>query len=90
VRSEKNPLAIRSHHQHRRLSISLWAGILGDYLMGPHILLALVSGCDCLKFLRAQLSGLLEYVSINARLHIWFRRNCSSLRYSREVPQWMS
>jgi hypothetical protein len=50
---------------------------LGDCHIGPPILLA-------------QISGLLEGMSFNMRLHIWFQHNSAPPSYSHEVYQWMS
>jgi hypothetical protein len=54
--SDESPHAIRSHQQQRPFSISPWAGISGDCLIGPHILPARVGGRDYLDFLPARLS----------------------------------
>jgi hypothetical protein len=85
--SGENPHAIRSHDQHRQFSIDLWAENLVDCLIGSHILPSRVCGRDCLKFLQTHLSGLLEDVSFNTRLHMLFRHDCAAPHYSREARQ---
>jgi hypothetical protein len=84
VWSHENRHAIWSHHQQRQLSIntSMWAGILGDCLTDPHILLARVSGRGYTEVVYC--------VSFNTRLHISFKYNGAPSHYSREVRQWMS
>ena len=34
---EENPHAIREHGFQHRYSVNVWAGILGDHIIGPHI-----------------------------------------------------
>jgi hypothetical protein len=77
------PDAIRSHHLRRNVSTILWARILGDCLIGPHILPVRDSGCNCLNFLRTHLSGILETVSLTMRLHVWCGHNSAP-------SQWLS
>jgi hypothetical protein len=43
----------------KHFSINLQVGILGNYLIGPHISLAQVNGHNYLTFLQILLSGLL-------------------------------
>jgi hypothetical protein len=87
VWSDLNPHAIRSHRQQLLFSINLSSGSLGDGLRGPHILQATVSGCYYLNFLRTQLSGLLDAVSFNTPLHMWFKNNGVPPDYSSEGRQ---
>jgi disulfide bond formation protein DsbB len=68
----ENPYATQSHFSSDIFSSNLWAGILGDCLIGPRILLAQVSGCNYLNFLWTHFSGLLEDVSFSTYLHMWF------------------
>jgi hypothetical protein len=50
----------------------LWAGIIVDYLRGSQILRARVNGHDCLQ---THLTVLLEDVSFNTRLDMWFQHD---------------
>jgi hypothetical protein len=75
LRWDENPCATRSHHQRWQISVNLCAAILGDCLVGPHILPPHVSGSDNLDFLRTYLRGLLENVSFNTRVHMWVQHN---------------
>jgi hypothetical protein len=59
-------------------------------LIGPHISPAGVSGCDYLNFVRTHLSALLEDVSFNTHLHVWFQHDGVPTHYSREMRQWLS
>jgi hypothetical protein len=43
VWSDENSYMIQYHHQQQQFAISVWAWILGDCLVGCHILLAAVT-----------------------------------------------
>jgi hypothetical protein len=65
---DENRHAIQSHHQQWQFFISLWAAILGDCHIGPHILLEQISG---LNFLQTYLWPIGRYVLQYASL-LWF------------------
>lgn len=82
---DENRHAIQSHHQQWQFFISLWAAILGDCHIGPHILLAQISG---LNFLQTYLWPIRRYVLQFASL-LWFQHNHDSPGYIHEVCQWL-
>jgi hypothetical protein len=88
MQSDENTHVIWSHHQHWQFCINLWAEILCNWLICPHILPARVSGRNSLQFLWTHLSGLLEDVSFSMHLHIWFQHDGGPLHFSCEVGQW--
>ena len=63
--SYENPHGIiESRHQHTFL-FNVWAGIIGDFLLGPIFLLPILTGENYTKFLETQLPVLLETVQSN-------------------------
>jgi hypothetical protein len=66
--------AFQSRHQHR-FSINLWAGILGDRLISPYILLQRSAYCSYLNFIVSTLPELLEDVPLGRRVQLWFMRD---------------
>ncbi|GFQ76852.1 DUF4817 domain-containing protein [Trichonephila clavata] len=44
MRSQVNPLAIRPQKHQERWCLTVWAGILGDHLLGPYLLPERLSG----------------------------------------------
>jgi hypothetical protein len=76
---------LKSRPSAMQFLVSMLAGILGDCLIGPHKLPALVSGRDDLNFVRAHLSGLLEDVSFNTSSHMRCQHNHPPPCYSHEV-----
>ena len=62
VWADENPHAIvQSHHQHR-FSVNVWAGIVGDVLIEPHVLPPTLNGARYHDFIRDTLPVLLEHV----------------------------
>jgi hypothetical protein len=68
-------------------SLEFWVTAL---FVGPHILLAQVSGCVYFNFHWTSLEGLLEDVSLDMHLHMWFQHDIAPPHYSHEVHQWLS
>jgi hypothetical protein len=58
--------AIHSRHQ-QQFSINVWAGIVGDYSIGPHILSHWLTGNHYRDFLLHDLSKLLEDITLASR-----------------------
>jgi hypothetical protein len=50
----------------------LWAGILGDKLNGPYVLLQRLTGHSYLNFIVSTLLELLEDVPLRGRAQMWF------------------
>jgi hypothetical protein len=61
-------------HQHQ-FSVNVWAGIVGDHLLGPLVLLARLTGNDYLLFLREELPVMLEDVPLTVWQKMWFQHN---------------
>lgn len=86
VWSNENPSFIYSHC-HQQWQLSIWAGVLGNCLIAPHISVILVSNCHHLNFLSTCLSGLLEDMTFSMHLHMWFQHIGALPHHSHEV-QW--
>jgi transposase len=70
--NDENPHAINpSRHQHR-FSLNIWCGIIGDFLIGPHVLPHRLRGQTYLDFLVELLPTLLEYVPLRTRMEMWY------------------
>ncbi|GFT07829.1 uncharacterized protein TNCV_1214221 [Trichonephila clavipes] len=65
----ENPHAIRRRAAQIRFSVNIWAGIMGDHLIGPYLFSCRLTGLNYLLFLQQVLPQLLK---MNRFLH---RRN---------------
>lgn len=85
VWSIENPHVIRRTNFQQRFSVNLWAGIVGNQLIGPHELPPRVNGASYLAFLQEQLPPLLENVPLNVRQDMWFLHDGAPPHFSVEV-----
>jgi hypothetical protein len=62
---------MHSGHQ-QRFTINVWAGLIGDVLVGPHVLPRRLTGKRYRNFLENDLAQLLEEVPLTIRRRMWF------------------
>lgn len=83
VWSHENPHAIvQFRHQHQ-FSVNVWAGIVGDCLVGPFVFPERLNGVIYRNFLENELPILLEDVPLNIRNHLWFMHDGAPPHFSR-------
>ena len=70
--SDVNPHAVHESPHQQRFSLNVWLGVLGDRLIGPHILPRKHYGRGYLRFLRRDLPGLLEDVPLAQHQRMWY------------------
>lgn len=70
--AEENPHAFFESRHQEKFSINVWAGILGNRLLGPFVLPNRLDGLNYLDFLRNNLIDLLEDVPYETRRTMWF------------------
>ncbi|KAJ4449682.1 hypothetical protein ANN_01086 [Periplaneta americana] len=79
----ENPRAtIPSHHQ-VRFSLNMWAGIIGDRLVGPHVLVNRFTGQAYTNFLENTIPHVLEDTPLINRQHIHFLHDGAPAHFSR-------
>jgi hypothetical protein len=69
--SEENLHQIRERGFQQRFSINMWAGIIGNRLIGLHVLPPHLNGEEYLIFLQNELSDLLDDVPLRVRRDMW-------------------
>ncbi|PSN46568.1 hypothetical protein C0J52_19704 [Blattella germanica] len=65
-----NPNVTHVSHHKQRFSLHIWAGLLGDRIIGPHFLPQRLIEQQYRRFLRTVLPDLLDHEDV--RLNIWF------------------
>ncbi|KAJ4440315.1 hypothetical protein ANN_08454 [Periplaneta americana] len=81
----ENPLAtVPSHHQ-VRFSLNMWAGIIGDRLVGPHVL----TGQAYTNFLENTIPHVLEDTSLINRQHIHFLHDGAPAHFSHTARRYL-
>ncbi|KAJ4429865.1 hypothetical protein ANN_22069 [Periplaneta americana] len=71
---EKPRATVPSHHQ-VRFSLNMWAGIIDDRLVGPHVLVNRLTGQAYTNFLENTIPHVLEDTPLINRQHIHFLRD---------------
>jgi hypothetical protein len=68
----------------------VWAGIVGDYLVGPHVLPHRLTGKHYRDFLLRDLPELLQDVQLAARARMWYVHDGAPAHFSRAVRDVLS
>ena len=76
-------------YQHQ-FFINIWCGIVGNYLIGPHVLPPRLNGHAFCEFLEGELPGLLQDVSLAIRATLWFMHDCAPAHYSHNVRVYLN
>ena len=63
----ENPHAVSERHFQYQFSLNVWAGIVGDYLIGPFFLPLRINGETYQHFLENELPPLLDEVPLETR-----------------------
>lgn len=89
VYAEQNPhMIVATHHQHQ-FKVNVWAGIIGDKIIGPVIIPNRLNGEIYLNLIRETLPGLLENVPLLLRRDMWFMHDGAPPHFSMAVQQYL-
>lgn len=86
----ENPGATREIHFQHKFKINVWAGIMGDTLIGPVMLPNRLGGEEYLEFLQETLPPLLEHVPLNLRATMWFMHDGAPPHFTLAVRQFLN
>ncbi|VVC41319.1 Hypothetical protein CINCED_3A018618 [Cinara cedri] len=87
VWTEENPHAIRIGGSQYKFSINIWCGIIGNYLLGPHVLPPRLNGREFQNCLMYTLPVLLENIPNEKQETMWFVLNGIPPRHTIEVRE---
>ena len=88
--ADVNPYASSTHAYQRRFSINVWAGIIGDHLLGPYLLPERLNGKKYLTFLQQVLSEMMTDVPPRIRLVMWFQQDGAPAHYAPDVRNYLN
>lgn len=85
VWARDNPHAafVRGHQD--RFAVNIWAGLVGDNLVGPYMFPRRLNANTYLTFLRETLPELLEHVPLNVRQQMWYQHDGASAHFAHAV-----
>lgn len=79
----ENPHCRKTTHVQGRFSVNVWAGILGDRVIGPHFIEGRVDGPSYARFLEERLPELLNDLPQQVREEMIFQQDGHPAHYSR-------
>jgi hypothetical protein len=88
--SEGNPHWQRNEELQWQWSINVWAGIVGDYVIGPYFFQGNLNAQNYLIFLQNQLPILLETVDLQTRNRMWFMQDGAPAHRARDVKDYLN
>jgi hypothetical protein len=88
--ANENPQQTKNMRHQHQFSINIWAGIVGIHLLGPHVLLARLTGNDYLQSLREELPVMIEDVPLTLRQKMWFKNDRAPAHYGIRVRHFLT
>ena len=82
-----NPEAASVHCHQQCLVVSVWVGIVNDFLIGPYLLLWWLIAHIYHVFLEENLPEILEEISLLVRRNMWFQHDRSAAHFARQVRE---
>lgn len=70
-----NPHWVKVIQSKYKWSVMVWAGVIGERVIGPYFFRMTVSGRSYLEFLENELPRLLEILPLNVRRNMWWQQD---------------
>lgn len=92
VYAYENPHAIRETHFQQRFQVNVWAGVIGNKLIGPHVFEENLNGNVYHNFLRYTLDNLIEEAEVPLAVYprMWFQHDGAPPHFSVQVRQYLN
>lgn len=87
---DENPHAIHEGRFQERFSVNVWAGMVGNYLVGPYVLPPRLTGDAYLNFLRTDFENFLDDVPLATRRNMWYLHDGAPAHHTRDVREWLN
>lgn len=82
---DENPHGtIQTRNQHRFM-VNVWAGIVGNHLIGPYFIDGILTGQKYLNFLQNEFWNLFDDVPLQTRRNLWFMHDGAPPHFSLDV-----
>ncbi|KAJ4431197.1 hypothetical protein ANN_19794 [Periplaneta americana] len=85
----ENPRPTVPSHHHVRISLNMWAGIIGDRLVGPHVLVNRLTGQAYTNFLENTILHVLGDTPLINRQHIHFLHDGAPAHFIRTARRYL-
>lgn len=88
--SFRNPHVIREDHHQVRFSVNVWAGIIGDKILGPYFIQGHLTGGTYLEMLRSVITDFVEDVPIAYLRDFYYQQDSAPPHYARDVREYLN
>lgn len=88
--SDQNPHWQRSQEFQRQWSINVWAGILGNNIIGPYSFEQHLNALNYFTFLQNDLPNLLRHINNDLLNRMWFQQDGAPAHRSRNVTNFLN
>lgn len=86
----ENPHGIALQKNQNQFAVNIWAGIVGDKLIGPYLLPPRLNGHIYLQFLKHVLPELLQDVPFHIKRAMWIQHDGAPAHYTLDVRQYLN
>lgn len=83
----QNPHAIKENNHQERFSVNVWAGIIGNHIIGPHFIEGHLSGGTYLDMLTRVIPTLMDDIPLGFLRNIVYQHDGAPAHYSRSVRE---
>lgn len=87
--SMENPHVFHQHHHQHRFSVNVWAGIIGNHVLGPFIIPNRLNGDNFLHFLRNEVQDSLMELPLAVVRQMWFQLDGAPAHFAAPVRAWL-
>lgn len=88
--ADENPHAIRDSHHQQQFSINVWAGIVGNQLLGPYELPGRLNGNTYLDFLNGPFQDMIDEIPLQIRRNVWLQQDGAPPHSTRRITEWLN
>lgn len=85
----ENPHFVRYANHQQRWSLNVWGGIIGRRVIGPFFFKGHLNGRKYLRFLRSQLTNLLDDIPLAVRQRMWLQQDGAPAHYNADVREYI-
>lgn len=88
--SFRNPHVIRENYHQVRFSANVWAGIIGDQILGPYFIEGHLTGGSYLDMLRGVIADFLDDVPLTYLQNLYYHHDGAPPHYARDVRAYLA
>lgn len=88
--ASENPHAVRSTSIQHRFSVNLWAGVLGNQIIGPFRLPTRLNSQNYLEFLRNEVDNFFDDIPLSRLPNIFYQHDGAPAHCGQAIKDWLN